>query len=92
MIIADFDCCFERRLQEMEAKVRDRGARASELTAWAHINMTALRQWNAEALQMQWIKGRQKLDKKELNDIPKLIQKVGKFDNTNKDSEFRSNG
>ncbi len=29
-----------------------------------------------------------KLEKMEPNDIPKLIQKTGRFDNTNEDSQF----
>ncbi len=50
--------------------------------------MTALHQRNAEALQKQWVKARRKIDKLEQNDIPKLIWKMGKFDNVNKDSQF----
>ncbi len=58
------------------------------MTAWACINMTALHQRNAEALQKQWNKGGRKLEKMEEKDIPKLIQKTGGFDTMNTDSEF----
>ncbi len=58
------------------------------MTAWACINMTALRQRNAEALRKQWDKGGRKMEKMEGNDIPKLIWKTGGFDTTNMDSEF----
>ncbi len=58
------------------------------MTAWARINMTALRQRNSKALRKQWIKGRWKLEKMEENDIPKLIWKTGGFDTMNVDSEF----
>ncbi len=34
------------------------------------------------------MKNGQRADNLELNDIPKLIQKAGKFDNTNEDSQF----
>ncbi len=72
----------------MEAKAQEQSARATGLTTWAHINMTVLRQRNAKTLQKQWIKGRRKLEKMELNDIPKLIQKTRKFDNTNEVSQY----
>ncbi len=88
MIIANFDCRFEDVLQEMEANAWDRSQRATELTAWVHINMTALRQRNAEALQRQWVKVGWKLEKLEQNGILKLIQKTWKFDNTNMDSQY----
>ncbi len=58
------------------------------MTSWACINMTALRQRNAKALQRQWVKARWKIDKFEPNDLLKLIWKMGKFDNTNMDSEL----
>ncbi len=94
MIIADFDYHLERQLQQMLADVRKQGARASEPVAWAHLNMTVLRQQNAAELRRQWTKNGRKANKLELNDIPKLIQKAKKFDNTNEDFsvQFRSNG
>ncbi len=88
MIIADFDCCSEPVLQQMEANAWERLQRATGLTAWVHINVTALHQRNAEALRKQWVKAGQKIEKLELNDLPKLIQKMGKFDNTNMHSKF----
>ncbi len=72
----------------MEASMRERLQRATELTAWARINMTVLHQRNAEALRKQWVKTRWKIDKLEPNDLLKLIRKTGRFDNTNMDSEF----
>ncbi len=72
----------------MEANTQEQSQRATELTAWACINMTALRQRNAEALRKQWVKAGWKIGKLELNDLLKLIRKMGKFDNTNVDSEF----
>ncbi len=66
----------------------DRVVRASELVAWAHLNMTALRQRNATELRKQWTRNGQKANKLELNDIPKLIQKARKFDITNEDSQI----
>ncbi len=56
--------------------------------ACACINMTMLQQRNAEALQKKWTKSGWKLDKMEPNDILKLIQKTGKFNNRNKDSKL----
>ncbi len=88
MLVADFDCRFERVLRDIENKAREWNQRAIELTAWARINSTALRQRNVEALCKQWNKGRRKLEKMEENDIPKLIQKMGGFDTMNADSEF----
>ncbi len=90
MLVANFDCHFERVLQEMEDKAREQKQRAIKVTTWACINMTALCQRNAKALQKQWIKGGQKLEKMEENDILKLIRKMGGFDTTNVDSESNS--
>ncbi len=41
-----------------------------------------------QSIAKQWAKGGQKTDKLELDNILKLIQKAGKFNNTNEDSQF----
>ncbi len=70
----------------MEAKAQERNQRAIELMAWAHLNVTALHQRNAETLRKQWEESGQKIQDMEENDIPKLIQKMGGFDTTNVDT------
>ncbi len=62
--------------------------RATELTAWAHLNKTALRQRNAKILHEQWEESNHHLELMEGNDIPKLIQKTGRFNMTNVDSDY----
>ncbi len=60
----------------------------TEVTMWARLNATALRQRNATALRKQWEDGGHKMEHMQPNDIPKLIRKTGGFDTTNADSEF----
>ncbi len=71
----------------MENEAQERNLRATELTAWAHLNQTALRQRNARTLRRQWEEAGHRLEKMEGNDIPKLIRKTGGFDMTNVDSK-----
>ncbi len=57
----------------MEADAQERDMRATELTAWAHLNETALRQRNTKILHEQWEESNHHLELMEGNDIPKLI-------------------
>ncbi len=72
----------------MEHEAQERGQRAVELTAWAQLNQTALRQRNARNLHRQWEEANHRLENMEENDIPKLIWKMGGFDTSNVDSDF----
>ncbi len=72
----------------MEHEAQERNLRATELTAWAHLNESALRQRNARTLRKQWEDANHHLERMEGKDIPKLIQKMGGFNMTNADSEY----
>ncbi len=71
----------------MERDAEARGQRAVELTAWAHLNQTALHQRNAQSLRKQWEEANHRLENMEENNILKLIQKTGGFDMSNADSD-----
>ncbi len=60
MLVADFDCRFERVLWDMETRACKWNQTAIELTAWARLNVTALHQRKAGARSKQWDKGGRK--------------------------------
>ncbi len=87
-MIASFDCRFGRILDQMEHDAQQQNLRATELTAWARLNESALHQRNARTLHKQWEDTNHHLELMEGNDIPKLIWRTGGFDMTNVDSKY----
>ncbi len=90
-LIVNYDHNFKHELEEMEKAANEREEQenaASELAAWVRINMRILHRKNAKYMWEEWLRMNRNHRAVEMQNLACLIQEVGHFDDTCRDSAY----